>query len=305
MQDWSARFDRLERSSILQSYPYAQAVAATKGQKPRWGLIKMNGHEAGLVQIFEASLFWKALHAVMLDRGPLWFEGFGGAAHVKLFFDHFNAQYAGRFGRMRRILPELEDSPAAQSLIAQTGLRQKENEAGYQTIWLDLRRSEEDLRAALKKNWRGSLNKAERAGLQLEIDTDMKTLPFVVSSYAVDKQSRGYGGANPKFLKMIATYFAKSRNCMILNAFDGKECLAWVLILTHGRSATYQAGWSSDHGRTKNAHHLLLWRAITVLKEQDIQDFDLGGMNDKTAKGVLQFKSGLGGNPSQLVGHYF
>jgi lipid II:glycine glycyltransferase (peptidoglycan interpeptide bridge formation enzyme) len=77
-----------------------------------------------------------------------------------------------------------------------------------------------------------------------------------------------------------------------------------VLIFRHGRGATYQAGWTTEHGRQTRAHHLLLWRAIETLKADGVAALDLGGINPRMAEGVTQFKEGLGGEPVTLIGLY-
>ena len=72
---------------------------------------------------------------------------------------------------------------------------------------------------------------------------------------------------------------------MILSArLDGRMA-AGVLIFRHGRGATYQAGWTSGEGRAVNAHHRLLWQAVTALKEDGALNFDLGGVNPRRAEG--------------------
>lgn len=62
------------------------AHTARSGNKKRGGgLIEIDGKEAGLVQMFEAGILWNAIHGIIIDRGPLWFEGFGNAMHIKRF----------------------------------------------------------------------------------------------------------------------------------------------------------------------------------------------------------------------------
>lgn len=68
-EEWDRRFAVLPRSTFLQSYDYARAVCALQKQKARFGLIQINGKEAGLVQILETGILWDALHTVILDRG--------------------------------------------------------------------------------------------------------------------------------------------------------------------------------------------------------------------------------------------
>ena len=51
IEEWEKKFSRLPRSNILQSYTYARVVCPLQKQKARWGVIEIDGIEAGLVQI--------------------------------------------------------------------------------------------------------------------------------------------------------------------------------------------------------------------------------------------------------------
>lgn len=302
-QETLADFEKIDRSNILQSLPYARANCTHMGQKTRLGLIYIGDQKAGLVRIYEAGFLWNAIHAVILDRGPLWFDGFGGAAHVKAFFEEFNHLFPRRFGRRRRIIPEIEDGPAIQKILSGCGFERMTRPA-YQTIWLDLQKDDEALKADMRKNWRGSLNKAERSELEIIWDKSGQYLPWMMKCYSADKGTRGYSGANPVFLRKIASSYALDQSCMIGVAQKEGRKIAAIMVFKHGKSATYQCGWTSPLGRDNNANHLLLWSAVRMLRDDGIQDFDLGGVNDETAKGVKSFKEGLGGKTICLVGHY-
>ncbi len=304
IDEWTQRFNGIVRSNILQSYDYARAICPLNRQKARWGLIEIDGKEAGLVQVLEAGFFRNVLHAVILDRGPLWFPGFGNAIHVKLFFDELSRQFPQRFGRKRRFIPETPDGPAARNLIRQTGLIPMEDRPGYETIWLDLSAQDEALRAALKSNWRNKLNKSEKADLQTEWEDEGRSLAWVCQTYANDKSKRGYNGPAPKFLAQYGSLLAPKGDLLVGRALQDGAPVAFTLFVRHGRSATYLAGWSSEEGRQSAAHQKLLWDGIGILKEKQVLDLDLGGVNDDTAAGVKTFKEGLGGQTVRLVGHY-
>ena len=94
------------------------------------------------------------------------------------------------------------------------------------------------------------------------------------------------------------------REVVILSARDGSRVLASILLLIHGRSATYQAGWTSDDGRRTACHNLLLWKGIQLLKSRGILDLDLGGINAAHAAGVTKFKLGMGGTTTKLCGQF-
>lgn len=302
IDEWERCFSRIPRSNLLQSYTYAQVIGPLKKQKARWGLIEIDGQEAGIVQMFEAGILWNRFHAVILDRGPLWFEGFGTALHVKRFFDELNRQMPQRWGRKRRILPETEDGPTAHKLISQTGLNFFGK--GYETIWLDLTPDEQTLRANLKSNWRNKLNKSEKAGLTVDWDMSGTHLSWVIGIYAADKSLRAYGGPTPEFLRKYGPLLAAKGDLLVGRVLKGSNPIAFVLFAGHGRSATYLAGWSSVDGRENAAHHLLLWQGVLVLKEKGIKELDLGGINDESAEGIKIFKEGLGGRNVRYVGHY-
>lgn len=291
---WHERFMKCPRVPVTQSVPYALAASKMYGQRPRWGLITINGEEAGLVQMMEAGILWNAIHAVIIDRGPLWFEGFGSAGHLSLFWQEMNRQFPQRFMRRRRFIPEMQDGPAAMSVLKGAGLTHQEGSA-YQTLWMNLRADEKDLRANLKKNWRGSLQKAERQNLEIEFDQTGETLHWFLQHYALDKASKNYSGTSVKMMGYLGHAFATKKDILISRVISNESPVAAALILIHGRSATYQVGWCLNEGRDVSANHFLLWQSALSLKSRGITDFDLGGVNDESAKGVKKFKEGMVG----------
>ncbi len=302
-QDWQARYKKLRQSNLLQSYLYGNALYTLKQQKKRHGLIKINGQEAGIVQIIEAGILGNAIHGVILDRGPLWFEGFGTDECMAAFLRTFNKNFPRRLGRKRRIIPEMQDTEKAQTMMNETGYK-RASETGYQTIWLDLEKDPGVLMAAMNKNWQRSLKKAQDSDLETQWDWEGKHFSWFLKVHGLDKSKRHYGGPEPDFVKVLAENFAVGGDMVLGRAMLYGKPVAAVLILCHGQSATYQAGWNGPEGRDMRAHHLLFWDAVSVLKEKGIRDFDLGGVNDQKAAGVKQFKLGLGGELVQLVGHY-
>lgn len=294
--EWNERFSRVKRANLLQSYSYAHAMCKLNNQTARWGMIEIDGVEAGIVQILEAGLLKNAIHAIILDRGPLWFDGFGNENHIKSFFTTFNQQFPARFGRKRRIIPETD--------LDLTSLGLKKSNKGYETLSIDLRKDLETLRANLKKNWRGALQKAEKSHITIEWDASGEHFPWLIQNYAVDRETKGYDGPSVKLIRALATTMLPRGEMLIGRAILNGQPIAGIMIICHGRGATYQLGFSNTAGRQHNAHHILLWHAIERLKNNGITDFDLGGTNDETAKGIKKFKQGMGGKAIQLSGLY-
>jgi hypothetical protein len=301
LDEWNGRFEKIVRSNLLQSYDYARAICQRKGMKARWGLIRMDGAEAGIVQILEAGIFGNALHAVILDRGPLWFEGFDSVAHAAAFFATFDREFPRRFGRRRRVIPELADTP--ENRQAMIGFKRL-SRPGYQTSWLDLRQDTESLWHAMESSWRNKVRKAERECMEIEWDEKGTTLLQLLRVYQSDRRKKGYDGPSVATVRALTGKFRENRSFLAGLAKRDGEILAAVLVLRHGRGATYQVGWSTAAGKEIAAHNLLLWRAATILKDRGVDFFDLGGVNDQSAQGVKKFKEGMGGETLTLAGHY-
>lgn len=293
---WEAYFKGLPRSTLPQSPAYAAALESLGQGAPRRAVVEIDGAPAGIVQLIEKGFAGNILHAVALDRGPLWFEGFGSPQHNQAFFAAFKKTYPSRPLRRRRVIPEIINDNFSFS-----GLRRSKDIPGYQTIWLDLDRDTESLREDLKKNWRGSLNKAERAGLECTWEDRGKDAVWLLKHYQIDKAQRDYPGPSVELMKALVKSFGNE--AITGTALLAGKPIAAILILSHGSAATYQIGWTSEQGRDTGAHHLLLWDGLRVLKDKGVKNFDLGGVND-TADGIRIFKEGLGGEPVRLAGFY-
>ncbi len=289
--------------NILQSFEYTLAMKQLKNQNSRTYLIKINNKQAGFARILEIGLLKNLIHAVILDRGPVWFDGFGSAEDFKAFITAFKSTFPKRFGRRIRLIPEIEDSPEIRDFLIQQGYKRTSN-PGYQTAWVNLQTGENERRANLKKKWRNDLNKAEKQELDIQWDDRGALYPWIMSAYLKDKAEKNYNGPSQSLMNALAGNFIPRGNMLIGRATKNDEILGGILLFCHGRSATYQIGWNSKAGRNHRAHHILLWEALKILKQRNINNLDLGGMNDETAANVKKFKSGLGGQPITLPGLY-
>ncbi len=302
-QEWESHFHAVRRANLLQSTDYARSAAKRNHQTIRRGIIRINGDKAGLVQVLEAGIANNIIHALLLDRGPLWFEGYGDLQDFRAFLQTFSQTFPKRLGRRIRFIPEIENSAQAKDLLREYGYRTRSRQ-GYQTIWLDLRPNIEVLRQNLRKKWRNTLKKAENQGLEVVWSNKTEHLAWLMQNYTIDKAARNYDGPSPKTILTLAEEFSRGQNMLLGVALLDAKPIASILLFKHGSGATYQIGYTSDSGREKCAHHLLLWQAVIELKKRHINDFDLGGVNDETAKGVKTFKEGLGGQPYETAGLY-
>ncbi len=300
---WEEHYKRVKNPNFLQSSVYTRTQSLLNNQKLRYGLITIDGVEAGICQIQEVGILNNLIHAVILDRGPLWFDGFGSLNHFQKFCQTFAAEFPARFGRKRRFIPEIENSPKISEILREAGFVKVKGSA-YQTLILDLTPPLDALRAGLKPQWRGPLSKAERSDLNIEWDDKGEHLSWFLTGYTLDRQKKGYEGPSVKLIRALAREALKRGEIMIGRALKDKAPIGTILLFCHGRGATYQIGWTTQAGRDLHAHNVLLWEAVKRLKNMEFTSLDLGGINDETAKGVKTFKEGLGGRLLTLPGLY-
>ncbi|MBI4031689.1 MAG: GNAT family N-acetyltransferase [Proteobacteria bacterium] len=291
------------RSNLLQSSVYGDVFCALNGMRARRGVVTRGGRRAGCVQILESGALGNLLHAVILDRGPLWLPGFGSADDAAAFFSAFNEALPPRIGRRRRIIPEIPDGDPARNALLRSGLKRL-GRPGYQTLWLDLRADIDVILKTLSSSWRNKVRKGEKSGLEIIWETKNAEIARLLRIYQRDKGKKGYEGPSLRLAAALAEKFHQQDSFLAGQARMDGVTVAAVLIFRHGTSATYQIGWTTENGKKQAAHNLLLWQACVTLKEKGIDYFDLGGVNDETAYGVKKFKEGMGGALVTLAGHY-
>ncbi len=302
-EQWQGHFNKIEYSNLLQSVPYGCVVAQMNQQRLRHGIILIDEQEAGVVQILEAGLFRNMVHGLIIDRGPLWFDGRGGVDDMACFLDAFCRKFPKRLGRRIRFIPEVADTQNMHDLLVQYGF-QKKGTHNYQTYWLDIKPDMDALRQNLSGRWLRQLKKAEKSNLEIVWSDEGAHFAWLMNNYGQDRDQRNYDGASVKTMIALSREFSRGKNMLIGTALLEGEPIASILLLNHGRASTYQIGYSSDIGREKRAHYALLWRALSELKERNIDAFDLGGVNDESAKGVKVFKEGMGGALHEMLGFY-
>lgn len=299
--DWQELLARVSKSNLLNTWGYAHSVRLHRQMMTRFGVIEVDGQARGLIEIQEAGL-GKLIHALTFHRGPLWLDKPASDLEWQQFLQLYKQTFPPRLGRIRRFLPEISDTPEARTWLEEAGFKRVGE--GYETYWLDLRPETDALRKGLKSNWRNHLNRSEKGELTVEEDFGGFRAEWLLSRYAADKAERRYGGPQPKFVQQLVQDFKLDDEVIILRAREGDTPVAGIMIFQHGRSSTYQIGWSGDQGRQTRAHYLLLWHAIKLLKSRGIDWFDLGGINPEDAEGVTKFKAGLGGGHYRTVGLY-
>lgn len=297
-KEWD-EFFRERGGALQQSWLYGEALGRI-GVRIHRAQAVHNGRTVALAQ-FMCRRIPAYLTLASCTRGPIW--------HADLAAD----ERLDLFRLLRREIP----TPRLRVTLFSPDLTQQELApgsvrgmlrvmTGYSTVMLDLKLSDEVLRAGLEGRWRNRLVKAEgERKLQVFTNSSLTKCRELLDREAKQRRARNFQGLPTEFVQAWIDAAGSPASAFLLSRadFEGKT-IAAMLFLLHGSVATYHIGWADDHGRELNAHNLLLWRAIAALKERSISALDLGGVNTRALPGISRFKLGTGGEVRTLAGTY-
>lgn len=301
LSEWARLLADCGQSTLTQGFGYSQALFTTERTRPRLGIIELADRPVGLVVVTEKRIA-RLVRVVRMHRGPLLLPAARKPVVFATVMKLLRQEYRPGPFCWVAVVPEWPAGEEADAMMRWAGWR-RDKGPGYRTIWLDLRQDEAGLRAGLAQKWRNALNQAERAGLTVEIDRDGSAqIPWLLEQYQADKAAKGYRGPSSALVTRMRTGMYKDDDILLLRAVKDGVPVAGIMMLGHGKAATYQIGWAGAAGRTTRAHNLLLWRAALELKAQGREWLDLGGILPDAAPGVTAFKRGMGGEEVELVG---
>lgn len=158
-----------------------------------------------------------------------------------------------------------------------------------------------DLRRNLHQKWRNRLVQAERVDLRITRQNMPQTADSWLLRADLEQQHRRGYRSWPVDMTLA---FARSNpgKAKVFTAFESKDPIAAMLILCHGRSATYHVSHTSPRGRQVSAHNFLMWKAMTWLQRQGYERLDLGPVSTETGAGLTRFKLGTGAALRSLGG---
>ena len=304
-QDWSRHLAGFADLNLMQCWEYAQAKERTGPWRAERGLFRRDGETVGAFQALlrplplglPGGLAW-------INRGPLWRRrGEPDPAMVAAMLAELKTHYAEDRGMYLRLAPPLAAGALAGEAARAGGLAATPT-PGWASAVLDLTAPLDELRKGLKGKWRGHLNQAERASLEVLSGHGGDLFRDFVESHRRLIADKGFATSlTAELLAALQEAFPEESKMEAFLAYHDGALVGSVLIARYGEACEYLAGNTSGEGRRLNAGQLVLWRAVEAMKERGCRRLDLGGMDpEATPRGIYQFKEGLGGTPYRLAG---
>lgn len=212
------------------------------------------------------------------------------------------AEYGDRRGMMLSVLPHAAFGP--QNLqyehLEQRGFRKGSQLLFPNRYVVNLRLSDDEQRASFQQTWRRQLNKAMKAGLELE-HADAGRLPEFNRLYEAMTDRKKFPDHSAYETVQGLMDIADDRlRPELFFVREGGEIVAGAIIFKAGERAVYLYGATNDRALPLRAGYFLHWHIIGWLRDNtSARWYDLGGTDG--FQGLHQFKKGMVGEAGVIA----
>jgi len=285
--------------SYRQLAPYAMLAAERTGSEIEFVKILLDGLVIGAAAVRIKRLPILPFGIAYILGGPL----VRGAQSTGILenMDTVVSALVDRYVRGKHLVLRISNPPDGidpavdRSDILQNG-KFRPAKGQYNTILLDLGRSEEEMRKGFHQKWRNCLNRAGKSDIEVVRGTDIKLFDqFEPLLDELKKKKEFHVDLGVDFFRNVQRN-AEAREKLIVHlARCEGEIVAGHIGSVVGDTSVYLLGAANDAGNKLSASYLLQWNFMLESKRQGCRWYDLGGIDQDGNPGVYRFKSRMGG----------
>ncbi len=196
---------------------------------------------------------------------------------------------------------------AVQAELKRRGWRYSEEQIQFRnTVWVDLRRSEDELLARMKQKTRYNIRLAEKKGVTVRLGS-AADLPELYRMYAETSVRDGFVIRSQDYYETVWRTFMEAGMAQPLIAEVEGQPVGALIVFTFARTAWYLYGMSRTAQREKMPNHLLQWEAMRYARAKGCETYDMWGAPEVFDEsdgmwGVYRFKEGFGGTLVRTLG---
>jgi lipid II:glycine glycyltransferase (peptidoglycan interpeptide bridge formation enzyme) len=200
-----------------------------------------------------------------------------------------------------RVRPQLLDEEDNRRLFKQLGFhRSPMHVTADLTSQIDLTKSDEELKKAMRKGTRYELNQAEKLGIVVEETTDTSFIDKFCELQFETAKRQNFVPFSRKFLtEQFAAFQEPNKVVMYRSLYKGK-LLAMAFIIFYGSEAAYHYGASTDLARQYPGAYAIQAQAMKEARKRGCTRYNMWGVAEHGQTqhrfyGVSVFKRGFGG----------
>jgi lipid II:glycine glycyltransferase (peptidoglycan interpeptide bridge formation enzyme) len=201
-----------------------------------------------------------------------------------------------------RVRPQLLDSDDSRRLFKSLGFRRAPMHLHAElTSQLDLSKTDDELKRAMRKGARYELNRAAKLGIEV---TSTKSSDYLDEFYDLQletAQRQGFVPFSKKFLTEQFKVFSSADKVLMYKATHEGQLLAFAFIIFYGQEAAYHYGASTELARKLPGAYAIQWAAIQEARRRGCRRYNFWGVTGHGQTkhrfyGVSVFKRGFGGD---------
>ncbi len=213
--------------------------------------------------------------------------------------------YANENGIMTmRIEPRL--TPPQPPLLREFG-RAPVDLVPCETLYLDLRPSEDEILAGMKPKGRYNIKIAERNQVVISAHQNKDVVGEYFDAVTQASLRNSFALESPPFFEELADVLCASKHAEFLLAKHEDDLLGALILINYGQRATYLYGGTTDVKRELMGGYALQWAAIRKARKLGCLTYDFYGYVEHRAPDheyarFSQFKSQFGGRSIRFIG---
>ena len=200
-----------------------------------------------------------------------------------------------------RVRPQVLDSEANRRLFRRLGFRRAPMHVTADlTSQLDLNKSDEELKRAMRKGARYEVNRAAKLGIKVEAATDDRFIDEFCELQFATAQRQHFVPFSRRFLSEQFRTFAEPGKVIMYRTSHEGRLLAMAFIIFYGPEAAYHYGASTELARKLPGAYAIQWEAIREARRRGCRRYNFWGVTEHGQTkhrfhGVSVFKRGFGG----------
>lgn len=178
------------------------------------------------------------------------------------------------------------------------------------TIFMDLKKSPDELLSGMKPKTRYNIRLAGRRGVKVRI-SGPDDLPVWHKLYSETAGRNNINYHDKEYFRTVLATASGNKEypeeILLLIAEKDKTPVAAMFLGISGLRGTYLYGASGNRGRNSMATYALQWEAIRILQQRGCTEYDMFGVSpgpdpSHPMYGLYRFKKGFGGNLFHRMG---
>jgi CelD/BcsL family acetyltransferase involved in cellulose biosynthesis len=292
-----------------QTWAYGHALARQQQARCEFAVLRDAGEVIGVAAVRIRAIPVLGGGIAYVSAGPLTRRA-GDDADDGRFgqcLDALSAHYVERHGYVLRCLAPLGPPAWNEAVRAVCRARGWSEGAGrrHRTLWLDLDRPLDDVRAACSKYWRRNLRRGERGNLTVRVGTAADMFETLTDLYAVLRARKRFDSdLDVDFYRSLQARLPVDDALVVAIAeLEGRPVAGLVGSMLGDTGVPLVLAAEPD-GLRAYANYRLQWCSIAMAHERGLRAYDLGGIDPEGNTGVFNFKKGLGGEDVTAAGPF-